>query len=78
MKFRFCRGILDISGQELLRIRAGIPSGPVAFDGSKIDKQCLTSLRDSVISEISIFILMGYICKLRALSCLDDVNTEQK
>ena len=42
-----------------LIMRAGISLGPVAFDGSKLDKQSLTSLIDSVTSEISLLILMG-------------------
>ena len=41
-----------------LGIRAGIPSGPVACDTSRLVKQSLNSLTDSVISEISIIVLL--------------------
>ena len=41
-----------------LKIRTGFPSGPVACDTSRLVKQSLNSLTDSVISEISIIVLL--------------------
>ena len=41
-----------------LKIRTGFPSGPVACDTSRLVKQSLNSLSDSVISEISIIVLL--------------------
>jgi hypothetical protein len=58
------------------RMRAGIPSGPVAFDVSKLDKQADTSSTVSSISEISISNLLGEEGKLG--TALGEVKTEQK
>jgi hypothetical protein len=57
-------------------MRAGIPSGPVALDVSKLDKQADTSSTVSSISEISISDLMGEEGKLD--TALGKVKTEQK
>jgi hypothetical protein len=57
-------------------MRAGIPSGPVALDVSKLDKQADTSSTVSSISEISISDLMGEEGKLD--TALGEVKTEQK
>jgi hypothetical protein len=48
-----------ISVQHFFKMRAGIPSGPVSFDVSKLDKQADTSSTVSSISEISISDLLG-------------------
>ena len=57
-------------------MRAGILSGPVALDVSKLDKQADTSSTVSSISEISISDLMGEEGKLD--TALGEVKTEQK
>jgi hypothetical protein len=57
-------------------MRAGIPSGPVALDVSKLDKQTDTSSTVSSLSEISISDLMGEEGTLD--TALGDVKTEQK
>ena len=65
-----------ISVLHSFRMRAGIPSGPVALDVSKLDKQADTSSTVSSISEISISNLMGEEGKLD--TALGEVKTEQK
>ena len=57
-------------------MRAGIPSGPVALDVSKRDRQFDTSSTDSSISEISVTDVLGREGILGTV--LDVVNTEQK
>jgi hypothetical protein len=65
-----------ISVLHSFRMRAGIPSGPVALDVSKLDKQTDTSSTVSSLSEISISDLMGEEGTLD--TALGDVKTEQK
>jgi hypothetical protein len=65
-----------ISVLHSFRLRAGILSGPVALDVSKLDKEADTSSTVSSISEISISDLMGDEGKL--YTALGEVKTEQK